>query len=199
MGFGEVREHLSKFTVGIAGAGGLGSNCAVALARSGVGKLIICDFDIVEISNLNRQYYFHDQVGILKVHALKENITRMGPGTRISTCSEKLDKNNIAKIFKGCDVIVEALDSADMKELFIETVQTRFPGVPLIAGSGLAGWGETGNLRMRKIDDSLYVCGDESSEDSASTPVMAPRVGIVANMQANTVIEILMKMEKGVK
>lgn len=196
MGFREVREHLSKFTVGIAGAGGLGSNCAVALARSGIGKLVICDFDYVEISNLNRQYYFHDQIGTLKVLALKQNIERMESGTQVVTCSEKLNEKNTGKIFNGCDVIVEALDSASMKEIFIETVQVIFPGVPLIAGSGLAGWGGTGNLRMRKIDDSLYVCGDESSEDSAATPVMAPRVGIVANMQANTVIEILMNMKR---
>jgi sulfur carrier protein ThiS adenylyltransferase len=196
MGFREVREHLSKFSVGIGGAGGLGSNCAVALARSCVGRLVICDFDYVETSNLNRQYFFYDQVGIPKVAALKANIGRINSGTRIITCNEKLDRNNIEKIFRCCDVIVEALDSADMKELFIETVQTRLPGVPVVAGSGLAGWGATGNLRMRKIDDSLYVCGDESSEDSAGTPVMAPRVGIVANMQANTVIEILMNMKK---
>lgn len=195
MGFLEVREHLSKFTVGIAGAGGLGSNCAVALARSGVGRLVICDFDIIEKSNLNRQYYFENQVGILKVDALRENILKISPDVRVITFTNKLDATNIEKIFTGCHVIVEALDKAPMKEMFIETVQSRLPATPLIAGSGMAGWGKNETLRARKLDDSLYVCGDECSEDSAGTPVMAPRVGIVANMQANTAVELLMNMK----
>jgi sulfur carrier protein ThiS adenylyltransferase len=192
----EIRKHLSGFTVGIAGAGGLGSNCSVALARSGIGRLIICDYDIVEPSNLNRQYFFADQTGMLKTVALKENIYRIDPLVTVIIHNEKLDRENIFPLFSGCHVIVEALDLAVTKEMFIETIQTLMPAVPLIAGSGVAGWGRTENLRSRRIDKSLYVCGDESIEVSAGNPVMAPRVGIVANMQANTAIEILMSMER---
>jgi sulfur carrier protein ThiS adenylyltransferase len=192
----EIRRHLSGFTVGIAGAGGLGSNCSVALARSGIGRLIICDFDVVEPSNLNRQYFFADQTGILKTVALKENIYRIDPLITVIIHNEKLDRENIFSLFSGCHVIVEALDMAGTKEMFIETVQSLMPGIPLIAGSGVAGWGKTENLRCRKIDKSLYVCGDESEEVSDENPVMAPRVGIVANMQANTAIEVLMSMKR---
>jgi sulfur carrier protein ThiS adenylyltransferase len=193
MRFSDIEAHLRKFIVGIAGAGGLGSNCAVALARSGVGTLVIADFDIIEERNLTRQYYFTDQVGMFKTVALKENIFRINPDVFVIIHQKKLDSQNITEIFSGCDVIVEAFDKPEMKQMIIETVQLKMPGIPLIAGSGLAGWGKSEMIRCRKIDDTLYLCGDESTEVSEELPPMAPRVGMVANMQANAVIEILMK------
>jgi sulfur carrier protein ThiS adenylyltransferase len=192
MRFSEIKSHLSKFRVGIAGAGGLGSNCAVALARSGVGTLVIADFDVIEETNLNRQYYFADQIGVNKTVALKENIARIDPGITVIAHQEKLDRINIIEIFSGCNIIVEAFDSSVMKEMLIETVQVSMPGIPVIVGSGMAGWGKTNDLRYRKIDNTLYVCGDEFSEVSDNLPPLAPRVAIVANMQANVVIELLM-------
>jgi sulfur carrier protein ThiS adenylyltransferase len=198
MRFSEIKTHLSKFRVGIAGAGGLGSNCAVALAKCGVGTLVICDFDTVEASNLNRQYYFTDQIGMLKTIALKENIFRINPDVFVIIHQKRLDRNNIPEIFSGCNVIVEAFDIAEMKQLLIETVQLRMTGIPLVAASGLAGWGKSDAIKYRKIDDTLYICGDESSEISDNLPPMAPRVGMVANMQANVVIEILMNMEQNI-
>jgi sulfur carrier protein ThiS adenylyltransferase len=193
MKFFEIKAHLRKFRVGIAGAGGLGSNCAVALARCGVGTLVIADFDIIHETNLNRQFYFTDQVGMLKTVALKENIFRINPDVSVIAHNKKLECQNITEFFYGCDVIVEAFDVAEMKQMIIETVQLEMPGIPVVAGSGLAGWGNSETLRCRKIDDTLYICGDESSEVSEDLPPLAPRVGVVANMQANAVIEILMK------
>ena len=193
MRFSEIKAHLSKFRIGIAGAGGLGSNCAIALARCGVGTLVIADFDIIEESNLSRQYYFRDQVGMPKTEALKDNIRRINPDTVVINHQEYLDIHNITKYFSGCDVIVEAFDNAGMKQMIIETVQLKMAGIPVVAASGLAGWGESDLIRCRKIDDTLYICGDESSEVSEELPPMAPRVGMVANMQANLVVEILMK------
>lgn len=191
----EIKTHLSKFRVGIAGAGGLGSNCAVALARSGVGTLVIADFDIVEEANLNRQYYFYNQIGLLKTDALKINIGQINPEVHVIDYQKRLDRANIPVIFSGCNIIVEAFDNADMKEMLIDTIQTNMSGTPVVVGSGMAGWGNTNSITCRKIDDTLYVCGDESSEVSDDMPTLAPRVGIVANMQANTVIEILMGIE----
>ncbi|MCX6254853.1 MAG: sulfur carrier protein ThiS adenylyltransferase ThiF [Bacteroidia bacterium] len=195
MRFSEIRTHLGKFRVGIAGAGGLGSNCAVALARSGVGTLVLSDFDVIEELNLGRQYFFTDQVGMIKTVALKENITRINPDVFVIIHQKRLDRTNIPEIFSGCDVIVEAFDRSDMKEMLIETIQLKMPGTPIIVGSGMAGWGKSEFIKCRKIDDTLYVCGDESSEVSDNLPPMAPRVGMVANMQANVVVEILMKMK----
>jgi sulfur carrier protein ThiS adenylyltransferase len=193
MRFSEIKDHLSGFRVGIAGAGGLGSTCAVALARSGVGTLVISDFDVIEPANLNRQYYFTSQVGMLKTSALKENIARINPDITVIALAEKLNTLNIPEIFSGCDVVVEAFDRDDMKQMLAETVQTRMPGTPLVMGSGLAGWGKNEIIKFRKIDETLYICGDESTTAGDEMPPMAARVGIVANMQANTVIEILMK------
>jgi len=194
MSFSVIKAHLRKFRVGIAGAGGLGSNCAVALARCGVGTLVISDFDVIEEENLNRQYYYTDQVGMLKTVALKENISRINPDVFVIIHQKRLNSHNIPEIFSGCDVIVEAFDSSGMKQMLIETVQLKMPGIPLVVGSGVAGWGKNDTLRSRKIDDTLYICGDESSELSENLPAMAPRVAVVANMQANVVLEILMKM-----
>jgi sulfur carrier protein ThiS adenylyltransferase len=193
MRFSEIRDHLAQFRVGIAGAGGLGSNCAVALARSGIGTLVVSDFDIIEPANLNRQYYFASQVGMLKSNALKENIARINPDITVIAHTEKLDSNNIAEIFAGCDVVVEAFDRDDMKQMLIETVLSKMPGTPVVIGSGLAGWGNNEAIRYRKADDTIYICGDESTSVGEDMPPMAPRVGMVANMQANTVVEILMK------
>jgi sulfur carrier protein ThiS adenylyltransferase len=192
MRFSEIKTHLSKFRVGIAGAGGLGSNCAVALARCGVGTLVIADFDVIEEPNLNRQYYFTNQIGLMKTFALKENIAHIDHDVNVIIHQKKLDRINITEIFSGCNIIVEALDSAVMKEMLIETVQTKMTGIPLVVGSGMAGWGKTNEIISRKIDDTLFVCGDEYSEVSDNLPPIAPRVAIVANMQANVVIELLM-------
>jgi sulfur carrier protein ThiS adenylyltransferase len=190
----EIKNHLSKFKIGIAGAGGLGSNCAVALARSGIGHLVIADYDTVERQNLNRQYYFISQIGLMKTLALKDNIEHINPEVEVITYQVKLEANNIPQIFKGCDIIVEAFDNASMKEMLIETIQTQMTGIPVIVGSGMAGWGKSNEITCRKIDNSLYVCGDESTEVSDDMPPLAPRVGIVANMQANVAIDILMNI-----
>ena len=123
MHFDEIKSKLKKYTVGIAGAGGLGSNCAVALARVGIGKLIISDFDIVNETNLNRQYFFRDQLGQKKVDALKENIQRINPEVEIICHDIKLNEKNIVDIYKDCDVIVEAFDLAAMKKMLIHDPQ----------------------------------------------------------------------------
>jgi sulfur carrier protein ThiS adenylyltransferase len=186
-----IRAKLKAKSVGIAGCGGLGSNCAVALARVGVGKLVIADFDKVDLSNLNRQYFFRDQVGQAKVVALKENIHRIDPSIVIETHLIMLDEENIPEIFKECDVIVEAFDKAEMKQMIIETVLDKMPEKYLVCGSGLAGWGENESISMT-VSGRICIFGDGSNEVCESHPPLAPRVGIVANMEANQVLEILL-------
>jgi len=186
-----VRAYLNNCTVGIAGCGGLGSTCAVSLARAGVGKLIIADFDIVTKENLERQYYFLEQVGMLKVNALKDNIQRIDPSIMVKDINKQLFSSDIFELYSGCDVIVEAFDNAEMKLMIIETVMLQLPDIPLVSGIGLAGWGKTDLLRVHR-SENLIVCGDEISEISETTPLIAPRVGIVSNMEANEVLELLM-------
>lgn len=186
-----IRIKLKDKTVGIAGCGGLGSNCAVALARVGVGKLVIADFDKVDISNLNRQYFFAEQVGKPKVIALKENIYKIDPLVKVEMHEIMLNEGIIPEIFKDCEVIVEAFDRAEMKQMLIETVMEKMPDKYLICGSGLAGWGENESISMT-ISGRVYIFGDGTNEVSDQYPPLAPRVGIVANMQANQVLEILL-------
>jgi sulfur carrier protein ThiS adenylyltransferase len=190
-------NSLKGYSVGIAGCGGLGSNCAVALARVGIGTLIIADFDVIEESNLNRQYYFRDQIGQKKAFALNANINRINPDVKVLSIQKKLESSDIIKLFHDCDVIVEAFDKKEMKQMIIETVLSELPDKPLVVASGLAGWGDNNSLRTRKIDN-LYICGDEVTETSEDLPPLGPRVGIVANMQANVVLEIVLgKMNTG--
>ena len=190
MKFPELKAILNNKTVGIAGAGGLGSNCAVALTRSGIGKLVIADFDIVEESNLNRQFYFHDQLGENKVDAIEENLLRINPDLNISTHFIKLTCNNIPDVFEHVDVLIEAFDLADQKEMLIETALEYWPERPLVVGSGMAGIGNINDLGIKKYGN-LYVCGDETEEVGPNNPPLAPRVGIVAHMQADIVLSIL--------
>ncbi len=195
MNFSQIKEILSKKTVGIAGCGGLGSNCAVALARVGIGKLVLADFDVIDISNLNRQYYYVDQIGQKKVFTLQDNLYFVNDEVKVDAFDRKLGPGDITEIYRDCDVIVEAFDLAEMKEMIIETVLEKMPGMPLVLGVGMAGWGDNNSLRTR-FEGNLYICGDERSEIAYDLPPLAPRVGVVANMQANQVLEILLKEER---
>ena len=184
-------EKLRKSTVGIAGCGGLGSNCAVALARIGIGKLIVADFDTVSESNLNRQYFFLSQIGHKKAFALKHNIGLINTNVAVEAHDVKLSPDSVVDLFENCDVIVEAFDLAEMKQMIIDTVLTHFPDKYMVVGSGLAGWGDNNTLKTEQYDN-LFVCGDQQLEVSPERPPLAPRVGIVANMQANQVLDIIM-------
>jgi len=184
-------EKLKGTCIGIAGCGGLGSNCAMALARAGVGTLVIADFDTVTLENLNRQYYFREQVGQKKVLALKENISKVNPDIDVQAHDVRLGPDEVVDIFKNCQVLIEAFDRADQKLMIIETVTERFPDKFIIAGSGLAGYGENNALRTRRLGN-LFICGDETSEVSEVLPPLAPRVGVVASLQANQALEIVM-------
>ncbi|RLD58188.1 MAG: sulfur carrier protein ThiS adenylyltransferase ThiF [Bacteroidetes bacterium] len=190
--FKQIKEKLKGKRVGIAGAGGLGSNCAVALARIGIENLVIADFDIVSEGNLNRQYFFYEQIGEKKVVALKENIRRINKEINVDAYDLKLKPDDILRVFKDCDVIVEAFDLAKMKQMILETVLDKMPETPIVTGLGMAGWGNNESIHYRK-EGMLHICGDEKTEIAEDIPPLAPRVGMVANMQANTVLEILLK------
>ncbi len=191
MNYNQIKDKLSKFKIGIAGAGGLGSNCAVSLVRAGITNIIIADFDIVTESNLNRQYFFHNQIGMKKVKALADNLFRINKNINLQLIDKKLVAKDITTYFADCDVIVEAFDDKKEKQMLIETVIEKMPAKPLIIGSGMAGWGDNNSLKTEKFDNT-YICGDGISEVDINLPPLGPRVAIVANMQANQVLEILL-------
>lgn len=191
MTYAEIRHRVKGKKVGIAGAGGLGSNCAASLVRCGVGTLVIADFDLVSESNLNRQFYFRDQIGMKKTEALAVNLKRIDPGIWLEMHDIRLDPDAVIRLFLDCDVIVEAFDAADQKQMLIETVLTRLPSTPLVVGLGMAGIGMNDLIRYEH-SGNLHVCGDQATEISDERPPLAPRVGIVACMQANVVMEVLL-------
>jgi len=190
----EIRKKLSVCRVGVAGAGGLGSNVAVALVRCGLGKLVIADFDKVEASNLNRQYYFMDQIGTLKVDALKYNLLRINPTLVIECHPIHLTPYNIPISYRDVDLLIEAFDQADQKQMLIETALTEWPDRPLIIGNGMAGFGDSETITIKKTGN-LVICGDGSSGIAPENPPLAPRVGIVASIQANEALKILLSKE----
>jgi sulfur carrier protein ThiS adenylyltransferase len=190
-----VLAALRASTVGIAGAGGLGSSVATSLARAGVGRLIIADFDRIEPSNLNRQQYFIRQIGRRKVDALRENLRAINPFSEYTVHAVRVTRANAGRIFADADILVEAFDKALTKRMLIDTWLALHPDRPLVAASGLAGYGKNRSLHTRRMG-SLYLCGDEESESPKGITPMAPRAGIVANLQANLVVELLVDRAK---
>ena len=187
-----VHEVVRKATVGIMGLGGLGTLIAGALARIGVGKLILADFDVVEPSNLNRQQYSISQIGMLKTKALKENLQQMNPYIVIETVDGCLTEESIPEIFKVVDVLAECFDAPAMKAAALRAVLTSMPDIGYVGASGLAGYGDNNVIKTKKIHDHVYIIGDEVSAAEPGQGLMAPRVGIAAHHQANQILRILL-------
>ena len=186
--FSEEQQRLLRAArVGIAGAGGLGSNAAMMLARSGVGHLIIIDGDRVEPSNLNRQHYFPVHVGQPKVEALAGQLRALNPDIRVDARMMWLDGNNIPALLHEADLWIEALDDASAKALFASAAAAA--GRRVICGSGMGGVG--GYAMRRRVMGSLVVVGDMRS-DVADRPPLAPRVMQCAAMQADAALEWLL-------
>jgi len=183
-----MTEKLKPSCIGIAGCGGLGSNAAVALARAGVGRLIIADFDRVELSNLNRQYFFLTDVGEYKVDALEKYLKSINPSIQVTKHKTKLDRKNISPIFQEADILLEAFDKAESKKMLIDAWMKTFPERPIVSGNGLSNLGRTDELKVTRAGN-IWFCGDMTTEMSQG--LCSARVAIVANMQANVAIELL--------
>lgn len=187
-----VHARIKQSTVGIAGLGGLGSAIAIALARIGVGRLILADFDVVEPSNLNRQQYFVDQIGHYKTDALAANLRRIHPYVEVQTHTVQLTPENIPERFGAVDVMVEAFDTADAKAMLTECWLRTQPRIPLVVATGLAGFAPGNTVVTRRLGRNLIVIGDLVTAAQPGTGLMAPRVGIAAHHQANAVLRILL-------
>lgn len=190
-----IEKILRVSSVGIAGLGGLGSNAAISLARAGIGLLVLVDFDKVEKKNLTRQYYFLDQIGKTKVESLKENIKKINPQVKIITHNIKLKKGFMEKPFQEVTVVIEALDKAEIKTLFIEEILSKLPDKPIIAASGVAGYGHSDRITTKRLGH-LYMCYDEKAKSSDDDVLMAPRVSLMANWEANLALEIILGEDK---
>ncbi len=190
-----VTDKFASSVVAVCGLGGLGSNIAVSLARAGVGRLILIDFDQVDVSNLNRQQYKADQVGMYKTEALCENLLEIAPYIRLTLYSCRITPDNFERLLEDADVICEAFDNADYKAMLAECVLERMPDRYYVAASGMAGIGPADEIRTRKVSEHFYICGDGVSDVSDGKGLFSSRVMLCAAHQAHIVLRILAGQE----
>ena len=187
----ELQAKFTGGTVAICGLGGLGSNIAVALARAGVGRLILIDYDKVDISNLHRQQYQADQIGLYKTEALTENLKRIAPYVEIISHTVPITEENFRELLQDADIICEAFDDAEAKAMLVNGVLEQLHTKYLIAASGMAGLGSANSIKTRRVMERFYLCGDGVSDVVEDIGLVAPRVMLCAAHQAQMVLRIL--------
>ena len=187
----ELQQAFSSATVAICGLGGLGSNIALSLARAGIGKLILIDFDRVDISNLHRQQYKASQIGMYKTDALADNLREIAPYIELEAHTERITEENAVTLLKDADIICEAFDDAECKAMLTNTVLTEMRDKYLVAASGMAGLYDANRIKTRKVTSKFYLCGDEESDVADGIGLVSSRVMICAAHQAHTVLRIL--------
>ncbi len=187
----ELQQAFSSAMVAVCGLGGLGSNIAIALARAGIGKLILIDFDRVDITNLHRQQYKADQIGMYKTVALAENLKEIAPYISLEIHTERITEDNVLTFLKDADIICEAFDDAECKAMLTEIVLTEMRDKYLVAASGMAGLYDANRIKTRKVTSRFYLCGDEESDVADGLGLVSSRVMVCAAHQAHTVLRIL--------
>ncbi len=192
-----IQARIKQSTVAVLGLGGLGSAVAGAMAKIGIGKMLLSDYDIVEPSNLNRQHYFVDQIGMLKTDALKDNILRMNPFLSLVLIDKQLTESMLPGLFAEADVLIECFDDPVMKAATLRSVLTKMKDVAYVGSSGMAGFGESNTILTRMERPGIYIVGDGASEACPGMGLMAPRVGIAAHHQANQALRIILGIDRG--
>ena len=187
----ELAEKFGQTTVAVCGLGGLGSNIAISLARAGVGKLILIDFDEVDITNLHRQQYKANQIGIPKPLAICENLSEIAPYVEMVPIIAKVTEENLEELLGEADIICEAFDKAEAKAMLVNGVLEKFPDKYLVSGSGMAGIGSPNMIKTRKVMKKFYLSGDEVSYVAMAIGLVAPRVMLCAAHEALTVLRII--------
>lgn len=186
----ELHRAFSSATVAVCGLGGLGSNIAIALARAGIGRLILIDFDRVDLTNLHRQQYKAEQIGMYKTVALAENLKEIAPYISLEIHTERITEDNAVTLFQDADIICEAFDDAECKAMLTNTVLTEMRDKYLVAASGMAGLYDANRIKTRKVTSKFYLCGDGESDVSEGMGLVSSRVMICAAHQAHTVLRI---------
>lgn len=187
----DLQRKFSEASVAVCGLGGLGSNIAVSLARAGIGRLHLIDFDKVDITNLHRQQYAADQIGIDKTQALRANLRAIAPYTEIVTDTAKLNEDNLKELLARDDIICEAFDKAENKAMLVNGVLETFPEKYIVAASGMAGLSPANEIRTRRITPRFYLCGDGTSDVSECSGLFSARVMLCAAHQALAVLRLL--------
>ncbi len=187
-----LRARLAAAHVAIIGCGGLGSNAAAMLLRSGVGELTLIDFDVVEQSNLNRQLYFADQIGRPKTEALAETLLRITPDAKLNLIHHCVTAADLVDLVSPADVVIEAVDRADVKAMIANTLLREHPEIPLVGASGLAGFDSANTVVTERLIDNYYLVGDLESDVRQGHSLLASRVMVAAAHEAHATIRILL-------
>lgn len=185
------QEKFSRGRVAICGLGGLGSRVAELLTRAGVGYLRLIDFDRLEATNLNRQWYFMEQLGRYKADALADNLRRITPYAELDVHTVRITEDNLASLLADVDVIVEAFDNATCKAMLVNGVREQFPRCHLVAASGMAGFASANAMRVRRLSENFYLCGDGRSAADAGDGLYGARVNICSAQEALVVLQLL--------
>ena len=189
----EMREKLRGAKVAVAGLGGLGSNIAVMLARSGIGHLFLVDFDVVDVTNLNRQMYFISHLGLPKTEALPQILYQINPYLICESMRIKVTPENVRELFKEYPIVCEAFDKPDQKAMLVRELLMQCPETIVVSGNGMAGYGDTNDICTSQKMRRLYVCGDQKTDVGGGIGLMAPRVAACAAHEANKVIQLIME------
>ena len=189
----EMQRKLRGGRVAVAGLGGLGSNIAVMLARSGVGKLLLVDFDVVDVTNLNRQMYLIPQLGKPKAEALPEILNQINPYLEYESVCVRVTPENVTARFADYPIVCEAFDRPDQKAMLVRELLTQCPDTTVVSGNGMAGYGNTNEIQTAQLMRHLYVCGDRKTDVGNGIGLIAPRVAACAAHQANKVLQLLME------
>ena len=187
----ELQKKISSTTVAVCGLGGLGSNIAISLARAGIGKLILIDFDKVDITNLHRQQYKANQIGMCKTEALQNNLKEINPYLETKIHTICLDESNAKDVLADADIICEAFDNAEAKANIVNFVLSEMPDKYIVAASGMAGLDSANLIKTRKVSKRFYLCGDEVSDIKDGIGLVSTRVMLCAAHQAHTVLRII--------
>lgn len=192
----ETQKLLSAGNVAIAGLGGLGSNVAYALARIGVGHLHLIDFDVVDITNLNRQQYFMEHIGMYKTDALKSLLLKINPYLDIRTDCVKVTDDNLQELFADATIVCEAFDNPEAKAMLVNGILEHFPEKKLVSATGMAGYGSSNTIITKRIMKNFYLCGDGVTAPTYGHELMAPRVAICAAHEANMITRLILGEEE---
>lgn len=187
----ELQKRFAEASVVVCGLGGLGSNVAVSLARAGIGRIHLIDFDKVDISNLNRQQYFPEQLGQYKADALKDTLLKLAPYCDITSQTVKLDVENIPVLLADFPIVCECFDNAEQKAMLVNTLLEHFPEKNLVAASGMAGLDSANTILTRRIANNFWLCGDGKSDAGEGLGLISARVAVCAAHQATMVLRII--------
>ena len=191
----EMQTKLRNARVAVVGLGGLGSNIAVMLARSGVGELLLVDFDTVDVTNLNRQMYLIPQLGKPKAEALPEILYQINPYLTYRSVCIKVTPDNVKELFSEYPIVCEAFDKPDQKAMLVRELLMQCPKTIVVSGNGMAGYADANEIRTCQVMKRLYVCGDQSTDVGNGIGLIAPRVAVCAAHEANKVLQLIMQTE----